>query len=112
MPDVPRAAAAAEGLPRLRPRVLPHGGGPVRHGVLLYAVLGQGAQAPGAAEEGGCVMARKRSGLEQVRRDMYLGQRTIGDFQAAQRGPATLGKRLVRRDLTRAFFRALRQFGK
>lgn len=57
-------------------------------------------------------MARKRSGLEQVRRDMYLGQRTIGDFQAAQRGPAVLGRRLARRDLTRALFRILRQMGR
>lgn len=57
-------------------------------------------------------MARKRSGLERVRRDSYLLARSIGDFQAAQRGPAVLGKRLIRRDLTRTLFRVLRQFGK
>lgn len=26
---------------------------------------------------------RQRSGLGQIRRDMYLGQRTVGDFEAA-----------------------------
>jgi hypothetical protein len=57
-------------------------------------------------------MARKRSGIEEVRRDLYLGQRALGDFQAARRGPAPLARRLARRDLTRAFFRFLRQAGK
>ena len=54
-------------------------------------------------------MASSRSGLEQVRRAMYLGQREIGDYQAARRGPVVLGKRLARRDLTREFFRVVRQ---
>jgi hypothetical protein len=36
---------------------------------------------------------------------MYLGQRTIGDYQAARRG--TLGKRLARRYVTRALMRSL-----
>jgi len=53
-----------------------------------------------------------RSDLEQIRRAMYKGQRAIGDFQAARRGPDVLARRLVRRDLTRALFRVLRQFGK
>lgn len=53
-------------------------------------------------------MTRRRSLLSQVRRDAYLTQRGIGDFQAAERGPAPLAKRLVRRQLTRAFFKALR----
>ena len=57
-------------------------------------------------------MARRRSDLEQVRRALYFGQRSIGDFQAAQRGPAVLGKRLARRSLTRELFRVLGQFGK
>ena len=57
-------------------------------------------------------MARSRSELEQVRRAAYKLQRGIGDYQAAQRGPAVLGKRLVRRDLTRTLFRILRQMGK
>jgi hypothetical protein len=48
---------------------------------------------------------RKRSSLEQLRRDLYLAQRTIGDYQAAQRG--TLTKRVVRRSLTRAILGAL-----
>jgi hypothetical protein len=55
---------------------------------------------------------RQRSAWNQVRRDSYLLSRTMGDISAAQRGPAVLAKRLVRRDLTRAFFRVLRQFGK
>ena len=110
MPDVPRAAAAAQGVPWLRQDVLPHAGGPVRHRVLLYAVLGQSAQAPAAAQEGRCVMAR--STWNQARRDLYLTQRTMGDLSAARRGPAPLAKRLVRRDLTRTFFRILRQMGR
>ncbi len=57
-------------------------------------------------------MTSRQSDLEQIRRAMYKGQRAIGDFQAAQRGPAVLGKRLIRRTLTREFFRILRQFGK
>jgi len=53
-----------------------------------------------------------RSAWNQVRRDLYLTQRTMGDLSAAQRGPAVLGKRLARRSLTRELFRVLRQFGK
>jgi hypothetical protein len=53
-----------------------------------------------------------RSEFEQVRRTLYKTQRLMGDAEAAQRGPATLGKRLVRRDLTRTLFRILRQMGK
>jgi hypothetical protein len=51
---------------------------------------------------------RHRSALSTVRRDMYLGQRAIGDLQAASRGPVPLGRRLVRRRLTRSFFRSWR----
>ena len=57
-------------------------------------------------------MARRRSDLEQIRRGAYFLQRGIGDYQAAQRGPGVLAKRLIRRDLTRTLFRVLRQFGK
>lgn len=57
-------------------------------------------------------MARQRSALRQIQRDAYLISRTAGDLSAAQRGPAVLGKRLVRRDLTRALFRILRQMGR
>ncbi len=53
-----------------------------------------------------------RSDLEQFRRTLYRTQRGIGTYQAARRGPAPLAKRLARRDLTRAFFRVLRQLGK
>jgi hypothetical protein len=46
--------------------------------------------------------------LEQIRRGMYLGQRSIGDLQAFERGgPASLGKRLVRRKVTRTIMRGL-----
>ena len=43
--------------------------------------------------------------LEQIRRSLYLGQRAIGDYQAARRG--TLGRRLARRYATRAIMRSL-----
>lgn len=51
-------------------------------------------------------MARHRSTLEQIRRTLYFGQRSIGDAEAVRRG--TILKRLARRSLTRTFFRALR----
>ena len=57
-------------------------------------------------------MARQRSALRQIQRDAYLISRAAGDLDAARRGPGVLAKRLVRRDLTRAFFRVLRQLGK
>lgn len=57
-------------------------------------------------------MARTTSDLEKLRRGLYEAQRGIGDFQAAERGPAVLGKRLLRRDLTRMLFRALREASK
>jgi len=53
-----------------------------------------------------------RSALKQIQRDAYLISRAAGDVSAAQRGPGVLAKRLVRRDLTRTFFRILRQMGK
>jgi hypothetical protein len=43
--------------------------------------------------------------LEQIRRSLYVSQRTIGDYQAARRG--TLGKRLARRTITRTLMRGL-----
>lgn len=46
-------------------------------------------------------MARRRSGLEQVRRGAYFLSRDIGDFQAAQRGLGPLVKRLARRQVRR-----------
>jgi hypothetical protein len=54
-------------------------------------------------------MARRRSALEQFRRDLYLTQRTIGDYQAAQRG--TLIQRLLRRQLRRVLGRGLSRRG-
>lgn len=41
----------------------------------------------------------------QVRRYLYLSQRTIGDYQAARRG--TLPRRLARRSLTRVIMRGI-----
>lgn len=49
---------------------------------------------------------RKRGTLSQVRRSLYLTQRTIGDVQAAQRG--TLARRVARRSLVRALLRGVR----
>jgi len=46
------------------------------------------------------------SKLETLRRTLYFAQRGLGDLQAAQRGPEVLAKRLVRRSVTRALFRA------
>ena len=53
-----------------------------------------------------------RSAWNQVRRDLYLTQRTMSDVSAAKRGPAVLTKRLVRRSATREFFKILRGFGR
>jgi hypothetical protein len=52
-----------------------------------------------------CSACGHRTGLEQVRRDLYLSQRAIGDYQALKRG--RLGRRLVRRSVTRSLMRAL-----
>lgn len=49
---------------------------------------------------------RKRGTVEELRRDSYLLSRGLGDYKAAKRG--TLGKRLIRRSLTRSLFRGLR----
>lgn len=46
--------------------------------------------------------------LEQLRRLLYKSQQRIGDYQAAERGPDVLAKRLIRRSITRAIFRGLR----
>jgi len=46
--------------------------------------------------------------LNQLRRALYKTQRTIGDGQAAKRGPNVYAKRIVRRRVTRAAFRLLR----
>ncbi len=51
-------------------------------------------------------MRRRRDPLRQVQRASYLTSRGLGDFRAAKRG--TLPKRVARRSLTRALFRAFR----
>lgn len=51
-------------------------------------------------------MTRHRSPLRQIQRDSYLLSRTAGDVRAVKRG--RLAKRLLRRSLTRAVFRAFR----
>lgn len=53
-------------------------------------------------------MTRRRSLLGQIQRDAYLTSRAAGDAKAAERGPGPLAKRIVRRQLTRAIFRAIR----
>jgi hypothetical protein len=43
--------------------------------------------------------------IESTRRALYLAQRGLGTYQAAQRGPRALSKRIVRRHVTRALMR-------
>jgi len=45
------------------------------------------------------------SELEELRRSLYVGQRTIGDYQALKRG--RLPQRLIRRSVSRSLMRAL-----
>lgn len=46
--------------------------------------------------------------LEHIRKNLYYGQRAIGDVQALGRGGVLgLGKRLVRRKVTRTLMRGL-----
>jgi hypothetical protein len=46
--------------------------------------------------------------LEHIRRNLYYGERAIGDIQAFERGGARgLGKRVVRRQLTKTLMRGL-----
>jgi len=52
-------------------------------------------------------MARRRDPWRRLSRDAHLVSRTAGDISAAQRGMPVLARRLVRRGLTRALFRAL-----
>lgn len=52
-----------------------------------------------------CSGCGRRSSVEQLRRDLYLGQRTIGDMQALSRG--RIGRRLIRRSVTRSLMKAL-----
>lgn len=51
----------------------------------------------------------------QLRRWLYLGARALGDYQAARRGPAAMGRRVVRRRSHRlsgrATARVLRNLG-
>jgi hypothetical protein len=52
-----------------------------------------------------CAHCGHHHDLEEIRRGLYLGQRTIGDYHAARRG--TLGRRLARRTITRTLMRSL-----
>jgi hypothetical protein len=54
-----------------------------------------------------CASCGHGHSLEEIRRAMYLGQRSLGDYQAARRGPGVLGRRLARRYVTRAIMRGL-----
>jgi hypothetical protein len=53
------------------------------------------------------MMARRRDPWRRLARDAHMVSRAAGDISAAQRGMPVLAKRLVRRALTRALFRAL-----
>jgi hypothetical protein len=46
--------------------------------------------------------------VESIRRNLYLGQRALGDVAAFQRGGFLgLGRRIVRRRVTRSLMRSL-----
>ena len=53
-------------------------------------------------------MTGRRSTARRAQRELYLASRTAGDIAAAQSGPQALAKRVARRALTRALFRAFR----
>jgi hypothetical protein len=52
-----------------------------------------------------CAACGHGHSLEETRRALYVGQRTLGDIHAAQRG--RLGRRLARRAVTRTLMRNL-----
>lgn len=52
-------------------------------------------------------MARKRSGLSQVRGSLYNLARLLGDISAASKGLDAMAKRLARRAAGKATGRAL-----
>lgn len=43
--------------------------------------------------------------LRRLERDLYLASRTVGDVNAAQRGPDVLARRVARRVIRRNLFR-------
>jgi hypothetical protein len=45
--------------------------------------------------------------LEELQRGLYMGDRSIGDPRAFERGALGLGKRIARRKVSRAFRRGL-----
>lgn len=53
-------------------------------------------------------MTRRRSPIDQYRRDLYLAQRAMGDAQAASRG--RLGQRLIKRAIHRREIGLLRRW--
>ena len=52
-----------------------------------------------------CPSCGHRSGIEELRRDLYVSQRALGDYQVLRRG--RLPQRLIRRKVTRSLMRAL-----
>ena len=48
----------------------------------------------------------------ELQRALYKASRATGDYNAARRGPDVLAKRLVRRHLHRAMWRALGPIGR
>lgn len=68
---------------------------------------------PGGTRPGreASVARRRMSRWNQVRRNLYLTQRTMGDLSATRRGPRTLSRRLARRRFDRVVWRLLRRTG-
>jgi hypothetical protein len=61
---------------------------------LTWKEVGQG---DGADDRGEWVMARRKS----LRSQFYRAARDLGNIEAAEKGPASYGKRIVRRNVYR-----------
>ena len=55
-----------------------------------------------------CHVCHTGHSLERVRRNLYMGQRAIGDVEAFERGGTSrLARRIIRRKVTRALLSEL-----
>jgi hypothetical protein len=54
-----------------------------------------------------CAHCQHDHTLSELQRGLYLGSRSISDYQAARRGPGVLGRRIARRYVTRTLMRSL-----
>jgi hypothetical protein len=55
---------------------------------------------------------RHETGTRQVERDLYLGQRALGDYRVGvTQGPAALAKRIVKRKIHRKVLGVARRLG-